>query len=192
ALKTVDQAVRDVCREKIERDRKKGILGRRIKAMVAGIPNVGKSTFINTMAGRAVSKTGNLPGVTRGTQWIRLNQSIDLLDTPGILWPKFDDETVGEYLAFTGAVSADVVDLVSLSVRLLEVLSAFPGDPVKTRYGISLEDVDSPEALLTEIAVRKNCMKKMAEPDVDRMGKTILEEFRAGKLGRITLELPEN
>ena len=191
ALKTVDQAVTDVCREKLERDRKRGILSRRIKAMVAGIPNVGKSTFINSMAGKAVSKTGNLPGVTRGTQWIRLNRTIDLLDTPGILWPKFDDEKVGECLAFTGAVSSDVVDETVLSARLLEVLSGFSGDPVFLRYGLSLKDAASPEELLTKIAVKKNCMKKLGEPDVTRMGKAILEEFRSGKLGRLTLELPD-
>ena len=159
--------------------------------MVAGIPNVGKSTFINSMAGKAVSKTGNLPGVTRGTQWIRLNKTIDLLDTPGILWPKFDDEKVGECLAFTGAVSSDVVDEVTLSEKLLETLSGFPGDPVRTRYGLSLDDVSHPVELLTEIARKKNCMKKMAEPDLERMGKTILEEFRSGKLGKITLEMPD-
>ena len=191
AMKTVSQAVADVCREKIEKDRKKGILSRRIKAMVAGIPNVGKSTFINSMAGKSVSKTGNLPGVTRGTQWIRMNRDIDLLDTPGILWPKFDDETVGEHLAFTGAVSSDVIDEAGLAARLLDVLSGFPEDPVKARYGISLEDASSPEELLSLIAIKKNCVKKQAEPDNDRMSRTILDEFRSGKLGRFTLELPE-
>ena len=154
--------------------------------MVAGIPNVGKSTFINTFAGKACTKTGNQPGVTKGKQWIRLNKSVELLDTPGILWPKFDDPQVGERLAMIGSVKDDIVNTEELSLKLLIYLQeAYPG-VLKERYRI--EEDGEPVGLLEEIARARGCLKKGADLDYEKAAAMLLEEFRSGKLGRITLE----
>lgn len=187
-VKAVHAMIEKACQEKIERDRKRGILNRPVRAMVVGIPNVGKSTFINTLAGKACAKTGNRPGVTKGKQWIRLNSKVELLDTPGILWPKFEDESVGMNLAFIGSMNDEIINVEELSVKLLSFLTKeYPG-LLESRYGIS-EDMQE-YALLEAVGRNRNCLKKGGEIDTLKAAKMILEDFRSGKLGKITLEFP--
>ncbi|HIT68170.1 MAG TPA: ribosome biogenesis GTPase YlqF [Candidatus Merdisoma merdipullorum] len=186
-LKAVQAAVQEACREKIERDRKRGILNRPVRAMVAGIPNVGKSTFINSFAGRACAKTGNKPGVTRGAQWVRLNKQVELLDTPGILWPKFEDPAVGLKLALIGSIREEVLNTEELSLELLRYLNEHYAELLQARY--ELDEKEEAEQLL-EIARKRGCLKKGGEPDTQKAAAILLEEFRSGKLGRITLEMP--
>ena len=185
-MKRVQAMIQEACREKTERDRRRGIKNRPVRAMVAGIPNVGKSTFINTFAGKACTKTGNKPGVTRGKQWIRLNKNVELLDTPGILWPKFEDQKVGERLACIGSVKDDLLNLEELSLLLIDYLKErYPGVLAK-RYGIEEEK----EALkvLEEIAKVRGCLKRGEELDYEKAAGLIFDDFRSGKTGRITLE----
>ena len=185
-MKRVQAMIQEACREKTERDRRRGIKNRPVRAMVAGIPNVGKSTFINTFAGKACAKTGNKPGVTRGKQWIRLNKNVELLDTPGILWPKFEDQKVGERLACIGSVKDDLLNLEELSLLLIDYLKErYPGVLAK-RYGIEEEK----EALkvLEEIAKVRGCLKRGEELDYEKAAGLIFDDFRSGKTGRITLE----
>ena len=178
------------CKEKIERDRRRGIKNRPVRAMVVGIPNVGKSTFINSYAGRACAKTGNKPGVTRGNQWIRLNKEVELLDTPGILWPKFEDPQVGIRLALLGSVKDDILNSDELAVELLKRLRAAYPEALSERYGEVVLAGSEAEALM-EIARARNCILKGGEPDYSRAAKLLIDDFRGGRLGRITLELPE-
>mgnify|MGYP002800113699 FL=1 len=185
-MKRVQAMIQEACREKTERDRRRGIKNRPVRAMVAGIPNVGKSTFINTFAGKACTKTGNKPGVTRGKQWIRLNKNVELLDTPGILWPKFEDQKVGERLACIGSVKDDLLNLEELSLLLIDYLKErYPGVLAK-RYGIEEEK----EALkvLEAIAKVRGCLKRGEELDYEKAAGLIFDDFRSGKTGRITLE----
>ena len=158
--------------------------------MVVGIPNVGKSTFINSYAGRACAKTGNKPGVTRGNQWIRLNKEVELLDTPGILWPKFEDPQVGIRLALLGSVKDDILNSDELAVELLRRLRAAYPEALSERYGEAVLAGSEAEALM-EIARARNCILKGGEPDYSRAAKLLIDDFRGGRLGRITLELPE-
>ena len=172
--------------EKIERDRRRGIKNRPIRAMVAGIPNVGKSTFINTFAGKACAKTGNKPGVTKGKQWIRLNKNVELLDTPGILWPKFEDQLVGIRLACVGSIKDDILNIEELALWLLEKLKKdYPG-ALEKRYGISEEG--TPLETLEAIARARGCLKRGEELDYVKTSGLIFDDFRGGKIGRITLE----
>ena len=188
-MKTVSAVLRDASAEKRERDRKRGIKNRPVRAMVAGIPNVGKSTFINSFAGRSVTKTGNKPGVTRGKQWIRLNKEAELLDTPGILWPKIDDQDAALRLAFIGSVKDDILNTEELTLKLIEYLQEeYPG-AIAGRYGISEED--SPVSVLERIAGVRGCIRKGDDPDYARAAVLFLDDFRSGRLGRITLEKPE-
>ncbi len=188
-MKTVSAVLRDASAEKRERDRKRGIKNRPVRAMVAGIPNVGKSTFINSFAGRSVTKTGNKPGVTRGKQWIRLNKEAELLDTPGILWPKIDDQDAALRLAFIGSVKDDILNTEELTLKLIEYLQEeYPG-AIAGRYGISEED--SPVSVLERIADVRGCIRKGDDPDYARAAVLFLDDFRSGRLGRITLEKPE-
>lgn len=188
-MKQVHEAIMEACKEKIERDRKKGILNRPVRAMVVGIPNVGKSTFINSFAGKACTKTGNKPGVTKGQQWIRLNKAVELLDTPGILWPKFDDQQIGLNLALIGSINDEILDITELSMELLKYLvRQYPG-LLKEKYDI--EDQEDAVTLLSMLAEKKVCLKKGNEPDLDRAARLFLEDFRSGRLGKITLEFPE-
>lgn len=189
-MKSVQAAVQEACREKIERDRKKGILNRPVRAMVVGIPNVGKSTFINSFAGRACAKTGNKPGVTKGAQWIRLNKQVELLDTPGILWPKFDDPQVGVRLAMLGSVNDEILNLEELASELaVFVQQHFPG-ALKERYKSDFP-ADVPFwMILGKIAEARGCLSKGGEPDLNKAASFLLDDFRAGRLGRITLEFP--
>ena len=185
--------VEKACAAKRERDKRRGIVGRPLRAMVVGIPNVGKSTFINSFAGKASAKTGNKPGVTRGKQWIRLNKNLELLDTPGILWPKFEDRQVGVNLALTGAIRQELLEEQELSLELLDFL--------QREYPVLLKEKYAPEGaewefpmdnadLLREIALSRNLLKTGGEPDWQRASKMILDDFRNGKTGRISLETP--
>ena len=188
-MKTIQNVIQESCKEKIERDRRRGIKNRPIRAMVAGIPNVGKSTFINTFAGKACAKTGNKPGVTKGKQWIRLNKNVELLDTPGILWPKFEDQLVGIRLACVGSIKDDILNIEELALWLLEKLKKdYPGF-LEKRYGISEEG--SPLETLEAIAKARGCLKRGEELDYVKASGLIFDDFRGGKIGRITLEWAE-
>ncbi len=189
-VKSIQGLVQEVCREKIERDRKRGILNRPVRAMVAGIPNVGKSTFINAFAGRTCTKTGNKPGVTKGKQWIRMNKGIELLDTPGILWPKFEDQKVGMRLAFIGSINDEILQIEELSLDLIAFLQAeYPG---RLSERFEVDEKQAPLDVLIEISRRRRCFLKGEEPDLRKASAILIDEFRGGKLGGITLELPED
>lgn len=189
SMKDINNGILEACKEKIERDRKKGIINRPVRAMVCGIPNVGKSTFINSFAGKACAKTGNKPGVTKGKQWIRLNKSVELLDTPGILWPKFDDEKVGTDLAFVGSVNDQIINLTELSLELIEKLEEKYPNIILERYNV---EKDEPVKMLEQIAINRGCLKKGAEPDYDKAANIIFDEFRSGKLGKLSIEFSED
>lgn len=184
-------AVRGILKEKLDRDAAKG-MKRSIRVMIVGIPNVGKSTFINQISGRKGAKAENRPGVTRGKQWVTVDSGLLLLDTPGILWPKFEDPNVGLALAFTGAVKEDVIDIEELACRLMELLHSRYPQALTDRYGIALEE-DAPGYALLEAAGRKRgFLLSRGEINTERMAKVLLDEYRAGKLGRFTFEVPED
>ena len=187
-VKAVNDVIQKACKEKIERDRKRGILNRPIRAMIVGIPNVGKSTFINSFAGKACAKTGNKPGVTKGKQWIRLNKNVELLDTPGILWPKFEDQQVGLNLAFIGSIKDELYNIYELSLLLLDYLIKNYPDAVADFYEI--ENSDSNNELLERIAIKRGCIKSGAEYDLDKAAKCLVDDFRNGRIGKISLEIP--
>lgn len=187
-VKAIHGLVQKACKEKIERDRKRGILNRPVRAMVVGIPNVGKSTFINSFAGKACTKTGNKPGVTKGKQWIRLNKSLELLDTPGILWPKFDSQEVGLKLALIGSMNDEIVPVEEMAVSLIEMLKERCAGAVLKRY--SAEEEKEAYIILEEIARKRGCLLKGEEPDMKKAAALVLDDFRSGRLGRITLEMP--
>ncbi|MCM1282668.1 MAG: ribosome biogenesis GTPase YlqF [Muribaculaceae bacterium] len=188
-MKSITDIIMEACREKIERDKKRGIKNRPVRAMVVGIPNVGKSTFINSYAGKACAKTGNRPGVTKGKQWIRLSREVELLDTPGILWPKFEDQMVGLRLALIGSIRDEILNADELALELISFLTAnYPGI-LAERYG--LEEAGEAAAMLIQLAKNRRCVGKGGEPDYSRAAALLIDEFRSGKLGRITLELPE-
>ena len=190
--------IREALKEQIARWREKGLVGRPVRAMVVGVPNVGKSTFINKVAGRKSAKAGDRPGVTRGKQWVHVDQGLDLLDTPGILWPKFEDERTGLHLAFTGAVKDDIMDVETLGCHLMALLGArYPA----ALSAYKLEAVPAREEGENEVAWGYRLLERCAqnrgmrisggECDTERMARVLLDEFRGGKLGRFTLELPE-
>lgn len=184
-------AVRGLLKEKLQRYTEKGQIGRTLRIMVVGIPNVGKSTFINQVAGRKSAKAENRPGVTRGKQWITVEKGLEMLDTPGILWPKFEDPEVGRKLAYTGAVKDNVVDVEALAAHLMELLGRVYPQALENRYKITVPEELQGYALL-ELAGRKRGMLiSGGEVDTERMGRVLLEEYRNGKLGRFTLEIPE-
>lgn len=189
SMKSITNIVMEACKEKIERDRKRGIKNRPVRAMVVGIPNVGKSTFINSYAGKACAKTGNKPGVTKGKQWIRLNKNIELLDTPGILWPKFEDQMVGLRLALIGSIKDEILNIDELAVELIKILKeSYPGT-LKERYEVNEESEITD--IIFEIAKNRKCLQKGGEVDYSKACALLIDDFRSGKLGRITLELPE-
>ncbi len=188
-IKAIQGLVQEACKEKIERDRRRGIINRPVRAMVVGIPNVGKSTFINSFAGRACAKTGNKPGVTKGKQWIRLNKNLELLDTPGILWPRFESQKVGERLAMIGSINDEIISMDELaSATIAYITETYPGQ-LQKRFGIE-EKKDSYEALQA-ICKTRGCFLKGEELDIMRASQMIMEDFRSGKIGQITLESPE-
>ena len=186
-------AVRNACREKIQRDQARG-MNRAVRLMVVGIPNVGKSTLINQISGRKGAKAENRPGVTRGKQWVTVDSTLQLLDTPGILWPKFEDPQVGLMLASTGAVKEDVIDLEELACRLMQLLWTHYPEAVKERYGVEgvTEDCEFPGyELLLQAGRKRGFLMRGNEINTERMAKVFVDEYRSGKLGRFTLEMPE-
>ena len=203
-VKATTEVIQKACQEKIERDRKKGILARPLRAMIAGIPNSGKSTFINSFAGKACTKTGNKPGVTIGKQWIRINKNVELLDTPGILWPKFEDQKIGLHIAFIGSINDDILYPEDMALELIKILMNDYPEVLKDRYDISPTDAgdagDTQDAqelnkkaltVLELIGQKRGCLKKGAEIDLLKASKILIDDFRNLKLGRITLEMPE-
>lgn len=187
-MKNITAVVQEACKEKIERDRKRGILNRPIRAMIVGIPNVGKSTFINSYAKKACTKVGNKPGVTKGKQWIKINKNIELLDTPGILWPKFEDDTVGKHLAFIGSINDEILQKVELTCELIDFLKTdYPGT-INGRYGV--DENNSASDILSEIAKNRGCLMKGNELDYEKAAMIVLDEFRGGVLGRMSVERP--
>ena len=188
-MKNVKAIIDNACKEKKERDLKRGIINRPVRAMVAGIPNVCKSTFINSFAGKACAQTGNRPGVTKGKQWIRLNKDVELLDTPGILWPKFEDNTVGIRLAFIGSVNDQVINMHELSVELISYMIRLCPGKLNERY--KADESLGASDILSNIATARGCLKKGGEIDYDRAISLLFDDFRSGKLGKITLETPE-
>lgn len=199
-LRNVMPAVKKVCNEKIQRNIAKGIKNQPIRAMVVGIPNVGKSTFINAFSGKNIAKTGNKPGVTKGKQWIRLSNELELLDTPGILWPKFEDQEIGRKLAYLGSINDEIMVVEELAGDLLvKLLKEYP-DLLADRYNINSENADpdnydygfaTPQSLMLDIiAKQRGILKKGGETDYFKTANAVLDDFRSGKIGRITLERP--
>jgi len=203
-IRQINQVVKLACKEKIERDRKRGILNRPVRAMVAGIPNVGKSTFINSYAKKACTKTGNKPGVTKGKQWIKLGKEIELLDTPGILWPKFEDQTAGFRLALTGSINDDILNVEELAAEFLKFMKeAYPG-VIEERYNIKedsikekdlkkIDGIETSENIvynIEQIAKVRGCLLKGGNYDIKKASRQLIDDFRSGKLGRITLDTP--
>ena len=196
----VKDLIQKACADKIEKDKKRGIVGRPIRAMVAGIPNVGKSTFINKMAGKASAKTGNKPGVTKGKQWISLSSNMQLLDTPGILWPKFENDTLGLHLALIGSMNDQNLDTTELACELIKILNEYYPNAIMVKYNITKEQLDELmedqyatelSAYLSAIAINRKCLKQGSKPDIDRASVLLLDDFRNGRLGKISLERPE-
>ena len=190
-IKPVNNAILEACKEKIERDRRRGIKNRPVRAMVVGIPNVGKSTFINSFAGKACAKTGNKPGVTKGKQWIRLNKSVELLDTPGILWPKFEDQSVGLKLALIGSIKDEILNIDEMSLELIKLLQRHPADAQALQARYELTETEDAVRMLEQIATNRSCIKKGGELDYSKAAALLLDEFRSGTIGHITLERPE-
>lgn len=190
-IKPVNHAILEACKEKIERDRRRGIKNRPVRAMVVGIPNVGKSTFINSFAGKACAKTGNKPGVTKGKQWIRLNKSVELLDTPGILWPKFEDQSVGLKLALIGSIKDEILNIDEMSLELIKLLQRHPADAQALQARYELTETEDAVRMLEQIATNRSCIKKGGELDYSKAAALLLDEFRSGTIGHITLERPE-
>ena len=189
-IKSIQGVIQEACKEKMERDRKRGILNRPVRAMVVGIPNVGKSTFINSLAGKACAKTGNKPGVTKGKQWIRLNKNVELLDTPGILWPKFEDQQVGLRLAFIGSIKDEILNIEELAAEMIQFMKKYYTGVLSEKYNIV--ESEDPYKCLSDIAQSRHCLLRGNELDTNKAAILLLDDFRDGRLGRITLEFPEN
>ena len=185
-------AIKTALKEKLEQWKAKGLVGRPVRAMVVGVPNVGKSTFINQVAKKKSAKAGNKPGVTRGKQWVSVDAGLELLDTPGILWPKFEDETTGIHLAFTGAVKDEIMDLETLACHLIEILARRYPEALKERYKVEADPAMAGWELLEQCARKRGFLISGGEVDTERMAKVLLDEYRGGRLGRITFEIPED
>ena len=184
-------AVRSVLKEKLQRNAEKG-MNKPLRVMIVGIPNVGKSTLINQISGRKGAKAENRPGVTRGKQWVTVDSSLLLLDTPGILWPKFEDPNVGMMLAYTGAVKESIIDSEELAYRLMELLWKYYPDTVRQRYKVDMPPETPGYELLEEAGRKRGYLLARGEINTERMAKVLLEEYRSGKLGHFTLEMPED
>lgn len=184
--------VKEVMKKELEKRAAKGMEGKPIRMMIVGIPNVGKSSFINRVAGRKRAKVEDRPGVTRGKQWVTLEKGIDLLDMPGVLWPKFDDKTVGEHLAFTGAIKDDILDTELLAMRLADLLNREYHSLLCERYRLTDEETAGiePYDLLSLIGAKRGMKISGGEVDTERAAAMLLDEFRGGKIGRMTLEMP--
>jgi len=183
--------LRKIMEPELKKAAERGRRSRPIKTMIVGIPNVGKSALINKIAGRATAVTGDRPGVTRNKQWVRVNPEIQLMDTPGILWPKFDDPQTGMNLAFTGAIRDEIIDIATLASNLLEVLSKLYPEQLKSRYKFDEIREKPGHVLLEEAGRKRGCLVSGGEVDYYRISSIVLDEFRAAKIGRITLESPE-
>ena len=183
-------AIKSALKDKIEQWKAKGLVGRPVRAMVVGVPNVGKSTFINQVAKKKSAKAGNKPGVTRGKQWVNVDPGLDLLDTPGILWPKFEDEITGMHLAFTGAVKDEIMDRETLACHLIEILGARYPQAVTDRYKVEPQPGQPGWELLEACGRKRGFLISGGEVDTERMARVLLEEYRCGKLGNFTLETP--
>ena len=190
SVKGVSKLVMESCAELLERKKQKGILSQSIKAMVLGIPNVGKSTFINAYVGKATAKTGNKPGVTKGAQWIKIGKDLQLLDTPGITWPKFEREIVGLNLALIGSINDEILPIEELIFYLLKYLTRYYGSALVSRYGETLQGKEDALEAMDAIAVKRACIKKGGDIDYTKVSRLILDDFRSGRLGRISLEHP--
>lgn len=182
-------AVKNALKDKLKAYKEKGMAGKPLRVMAVGIPNVGKSSFINKIVGNSRAKVENRPGVTRSNQWFTVDKELELLDTPGVLWPKFDDNTVGEHLAFTGAVTDRILDTELLAMRLLELLIKYYPEMLKERFKL-IDFCEEPYDNLCLLAKKRGMMIKGGEADTERAASMLLEEFRNCKLGRITLEVP--
>lgn len=193
-LNEIKTRARDLMSEKIERDRAKGKIFTPVRTMVVGIPNVGKSSFINKIVGKAVATTGDRPGVTRGKQWIRISSEIELLDTPGILWPKFEDQEVGMNLAFTGAIKDDIMDTSEVAMELLYRLTKIYPVELCTRFKLEPDYIKNvePLELLETVGKKRGCIISKGQIDYSRISAIVLDEFRGGKIGRVTLEKPND
>lgn len=185
------KSVKTLLKDKLDLYDQKGMTGKPLRVMVVGIPNVGKSSFINRMSKITKAGVADRPGVTRGNQWFKIDDRLELLDTPGVLWPKFEDERVGEHLAFTGAVKDDVIDKELLAVRLLECMMAGYPDRLKNRYKVNSDEYNDGYDLLQAIGKKRGMMMRGGDVDTERAATMLLDEYRGGKLGTITLELPE-
>ena len=185
-------AVRNLLSEKLKDYEAKGQIGRTLRVMILGIPNVGKSTFINKVAGRKAAVAGDKPGVTRGKQWINIDAGLDLLDTPGILWPKFDSQEVGEMLAITNAIKADVLDKETLGANFMLRLRAYYPEALKERYKFDPDPEANGFELLEQAAKKRGFLISKGEYDIERMANTLLNEYHEGKLGRLSLEMPND
>lgn len=184
-------AVKNVLKDMIAKYEAKGMTGRVLHVMIVGIPNVGKSSLINRLAKQKKAKVEDRPGVTLNKQWVKIADDVELLDMPGVLWPKFEDKTVGERLAFTGAVKDDVVDIEALASRLLFVLNDMYKDTLEARYKITTEPEEGGYEILQKVGKARGMLISGGEINTERAAITVLDEFRSGKLGRVTLELPE-
>ena len=185
-------AVRELLRDKLAAWAQRGQAGRTVRVMVLGIPNVGKSTFINKVARRKTARAEDRPGVTRSKQWVPVDSTLELLDTPGILWPRFDDPEVGKRLAFTGAIKDDVVDMEELACYLMDYLGRRYAPVLEERYKIDVQPEDSGYDLLEKAGRKRGFLMRGAQVDTQRMARVLLDEFRGGKLGRFTLETVED
>lgn len=191
-VKQFSPVMRGALKEQIAKWKEKGQVGRPVRAMVVGIPNVGKSTFINKVAKKKSAKAGDRPGVTRGKQWVTVDQGLELLDTPGILWPKFEDQTIAQHLAFTGAVRDAIMDVETLGCHLMELLARRKPEAVTDRFKFVPEEGMSGWEMLELGARKRGFLISGGEVDLERMANILLDEFRGGKMGRITLELPSD
>lgn len=191
-VKSVTDVARELMAEKVARLKARGRLFVPIRSMIVGIPNVGKSTFINKYVGKTTAKTGDKPGVTRGKQWIKVKKDFELLDTPGILWPKFEDQQVGLKLAFTGAINDDILDIETMAIEFIHLLMKVAPDALKTRYEVNYESGDAPHEIFTKIGAFRGFLTKGGGVDTLRCARILMDEYRGGKLGRISLELPED
>ena len=185
-------AIKTALKEKLEQWKAKGLVGRPVRAMVVGVPNVGKSTFINQVAKKKSAKAGNKPGVTRGKQWVNVDAGLELLDTPGILWPKFEDETTGIHLAFTGAVKDEIMDLETLACNLIEILAKRYPQALLERFKVEVDPEQPGWELLEQCDRKRGFLISGGEVDTERMARILLDEYRSGKLGRITFESPQD
>lgn len=190
-VKQFAPTVRALLADKLRAYEEKGQVGRVLRVMVLGIPNVGKSTFINRVSGRRTAKAEDRPGVTRGKQWVPVDKTLELLDTPGILWPKFEDPAVGVRLGFTGAIRDDVMDMEDLAARLMAYLGAHYPAALAERYRVEVQGDEQGWELLEKAGRKRGFLISGGEVDTERMARILLDEYRAGKLGRFTLELPE-